>query len=387
MRLNFMRHALLAGLVLILATAAFAGEFRSGDTVILDGRESLQENLTIAGETVSINGEVSGDIVAVARSISMSGRMQGQIIAAAQRINLNGWVIGDGLLFAQNIAVTGQGVEDFRGAAQDVLIDAPLTGELLVGAQTVTLGPNTKVAMDAVVGAQNLNIDGLIRGKLIAGAKKISISGTINGDADVWVEKLVFYGDGRIKGNLKVHYTKTKPEIDGSKVGGTVTFVKEELADAGNKFWPNKIWWVLAAIATGMLLLWGFKRCMADDLKNALDKPIKMMGFGFIGFIGIPVVAAIAIILVLTVPVGVSLLLVYFPALYFGWLIGSLLTGMFVLQRLMKDEPSAYLSMPVGIVLVSIIGLIPALGALFNLAILLIGLGAIITGSYRLIRG
>ena len=91
--------------------------------------------------------------------------------------------------------------------------------------------------------------------------------------------------------------------------------------------------------------------------------------------------------LVVTVPISVILLLVYGPLLYIAWIFGCWLAGEAVLRSLMKRAPSRYLSLPLGVVMISLIGMAPYLGGVISFIVLLNGLGMLTKGILRLARG
>lgn len=373
--------------LLLLSSTASAGLFRTGKSVRIDADTSIEENLTVATSSLDVWGHVAGDIVAGCRSFVLEGIVDGDLFIAGQSIDLDGSQSGDALLFAQHIKIKDGTVEDIRAACQRLNVNAIVTGDILAAGQDITIDRDTRVGGDAALAAQTIEIYGTIKGKLVAGAQWIEIGGRVEGDADLYVDDLNFHGDGVIDGDLTVHYDDEKPEIDEGRVKGTVSYIQLSHEEYESSAWPWKVWSLLAAIVTGLLLVLVFGRCFAPDLEEGLAHPFRSMGYGFLAFAAVPVGILVSFLLVLTVPVGLILLAVYFPMLYVGWIIGGLLAGHMLLRSLTKADPSPYLSVTVGVLLLKVIGLIPFLGMVVGAAVALVGIGVIVLGSTRITRG
>jgi hypothetical protein len=104
-----------------------------------------------------------------------------------------------------------------------------------------------------------------------------------------------------------------------------------------------------------------------------------------VGF-GIPIVAVIAMITVLGIPLGLGLLLFLIPAL---WFFGYLAAGAKLGMVLMRQETSAhpYLATTVGLILLQAVGLIPFFGGLVGLLAGIFGTGALVLLGWNAWRG
>ena len=380
------RIVLMALLFVAFSVQAQAGLFRSGESVTIDRDQEMQENLTAVGESVHMYGIVHGDLISACDILSVDGYVDGQLLAVARTVNIHGGFGGDALIFAQEITVSNGGFEDFRGAGQKILIDVPILGDVLAAGQYVTLGTASSVAGDVVIAGQFLTVDSEVNGKLLAAGESIRIGAVMHGNAVVYTDDLTFSGNGRIEGNLTVHYTEHQPDIPDDAVIGKVDFVQEEQGSCGSCGWM-KVLYILATIVTGLLLLLMFRRSENPDLEWAFSHPFPSLGFGFLTFAILPVAIIVGAVLVVTAPISIMLALVYGPLLYIGWIFGCWLAGEAVLRSLMKKVPSRYLSLPLGIVLISLIAMIPYAGGIIGFIVLLNGLGMLTKGIVRLVRG
>ncbi len=372
--------------ILVTVSSAHAGLFRSGNTITVDRDTELQENLTAVGEAVQMYGVIHGDLIAAASTVFVDGYVDGQLLAAARTVSIHGGFGSDALVFAQEITVSDGGFEDFRGAAQTIILDVPIRGDVFAAGQYVTLGSDATVAGDAALAGQYLTVNGEVHGKLMGAGESVRIGALMHGDAVLRTDQLEFAQGGRIAGNLTVHYGKQKPEIPEGAVQGKVTFVQVEEKGGGCK-WLLGIGWLLATIVTGWLLLLAFRRRLQPDFEWASSHLLSSLGFGFLGFAVVPMAIIVGAVLVLTIPVSVILLLLYAPLLYVGWIFGSWLGGDLVLAALTKKTPSPYLSLALGVILVFLIGLIPYVGGVVGFVVVLTGVGMLTKGTLRISRG
>jgi cytoskeletal protein CcmA (bactofilin family) len=373
-------------LSIFVLPAAEAGLFKTGGAVRVDPGEILEENLTAAGERVEMDGTLMGDLVAACRDLRITGDLQGQLIVACQNATVDGTVATDLLIFAQNIAIDTDTIEDLRAACQNLAVKATVRGDLIAGAQFIDIDRGTVIEGDLMVGAAELNLDGEVLGRMVAGAGKIYIEAPVAGDVEVWTDVLEIRGAGQIGGDLTIHYTDNQPEIDESLVAGTVTYEHFEEVEGGSGFW-GKFLGFLAAIVTGLLLVLGWKSCLNDELEWADANLGRALLIGFLALIGVPVAAILLMVLVITLPIGATALLVYFPALYFGWITAAIMIGRWLLSLLAKREVSLYLGVLLGVVVLSVVNMIPLVGGLLTFVALLFGFGVLLHGLYKQFRG
>ncbi|HEY7515479.1 MAG TPA: zf-HC2 domain-containing protein, partial [Vicinamibacteria bacterium] len=102
---------LLAG-SLVSAGSATALERRvardDSESIVVRAGETVDDSLLAAGETVSVDGVVTGNLVACARRVTVRGSVQGDLIVAAQEVDLDGTVEGNVMGFAQELKQRGR---------------------------------------------------------------------------------------------------------------------------------------------------------------------------------------------------------------------------------------------------------------------------------------
>jgi hypothetical protein len=90
---------------------------------------------------------------------------------------------------------------------------------------------------------------------------------------------------------------------------------------------------------------------------------------------------------IIGIPAGIGLLLVLWPAMAFiGFIVAAIWLGEWLLGRRNRDaEPAErpYAAAALGLVVAFVIGLVP----LVSLVLSILGLGAVVLGSWRTLRG
>ena len=95
----------LAILIALLFTLRVeASDFRSGDHVVIEKSEVIEDDLFVGGQTVEINGHVMGDLLAGGTKVIVNGTVDGSLFAGGQEVIINGNVKGS--TYAGGMAVT-----------------------------------------------------------------------------------------------------------------------------------------------------------------------------------------------------------------------------------------------------------------------------------------
>lgn len=109
---------LAALLALTLVTPARAFDGRSGDLVVIEAGEVVDDDLYVGAEEFVLDGTVNGDVIVFARTVTINGELNGDLFAAAQTVEVSGTVTGatriaGSVLFVGETASVG---EDVLGA-------------------------------------------------------------------------------------------------------------------------------------------------------------------------------------------------------------------------------------------------------------------------------
>lgn len=425
LRINRLAAAgLLAVLLLMSVTPAQAFTPRSGETVVVQAGEVIDDDLYAGANTVIVKGTIKGDLIAGGSLVRIEpgGVVEGDLIAAGQGVVIQGAVNGDVRIAGFSLAVE-------KGAQ--------VGEDLLAFGYSLDLQPETTVGRDLVAGAGVVSLAGEVGGNVSVSGEGVKIDGAIGGD----VAAEVGSGDAaytpfpfmrtqtgvpepiRVPGGLTIgpdavisgDLTYSSPEegsISGT-VEGETSFTPIE-ADAQGRVAPpaptaaDRIAeWLLSFLRTlaallviGLILAYFFPGVLRDGADTLESKPLASFLWGIVAYAGFfllfmlitLVVFSAAIILgVITLgnlawttlglgavsltamAIGFHIAVAYISKILVGYLVGRWL---FVQVRPASSE-NRFWPVVVGILIFALLESIPFVGLVFNVFITLFGLGAL----------
>lgn len=160
--------ALLLGVLsLILAQPAHAAEFRRGSTAVIAESEVIDDDLFITGQSITINGTVTGNLFVAGASITINGTVEGSLFAAAQAIIVNGTV--NGTIFATGYSLTlgSEAVSD---------------GNLFFSGFNLTTEQGSRVGHSLFGRGYQLLLNGEVSENVNFGAAALVLTGVVGGD-------------------------------------------------------------------------------------------------------------------------------------------------------------------------------------------------------------
>jgi hypothetical protein len=244
-----------------------------------------------------------------------------------------------------------------------------LTGRIVVAsgetAQTLVIvdGPLTvargaTVRGDAVVVDGDARIEGTVEGRVV----------TVGGRA--FVARTAVIGDG-------IRYGENAPVLaPGARVDGGVEQVNVDPGD----LWPVVpwfAWWLavsLSTLALGLLLLWVAPRAADATFARMRDGGWgPAIGVGAVVFLGLPLVAFLALVTLVGIPFGLGLLLALLPLGALGYVASGWVLG----RALVKAPTGRAIAFLAGWGILRAAALVPVLGALVFVLAVVFGLGAL----------
>jgi cytoskeletal protein CcmA (bactofilin family) len=336
-----------------------------------------------------------GDVYRFATTVDIVGTQKGDLTVWAQSVSIPGTVTGDLYAAAQSVEISGTVGDSARIAASSVVVRGTIQGDLSIWAANTTLTKDSHVTGDVHCFSARCQIDGQVDGELHATGGQVGFGGKVAGDASIKCDVLEVQDGAHIAGDLD-YETRERISLDGKDiVAGTIVFEekkdKEEgEGDDGVAGWRVALWfWLLvAATIIGLLTLRLFpgpSRAITDSVSHDM---LRSSGVGFLAVIVAPVALCILCILIITIPLVVVLFLLYGLTLYFTQFPVALWLGRKVLALFRKTDPSPYLSLVLGLLVLYLLFAIPCVGWLVRFYVVFLGFGAILLGlrSYRLQR-
>ena len=322
-------------IVLVVTTGvAAAQETRTGGTIIVAEGETVEDDLTVMGGTIVVDGTVEGDLSAFGGNV----------------------VVGE----------TGTVTGNVDGASGNVRIEGNVGGTVNVAAGNLFVGP-----------------DAVIDGDLNAGAGSIDLAGTIGGGVEVGTETLVLRETAVIEGDLRYGAEEFVDE------GGTV---EGEVVQTDQRFdpvptppgWLLTVYGFFVNLLLGAVLLLVFPATSNEIATQARSEPIYAGAIGLLVLVAVPILLVLLVLTLIGIPLAVVGAILFALLLWIASIYGRFAVGSWLLSYTEIDN--RWLALLVGLLAVGLVELVPFLGGLLTFLVLLLGLGAlalVTRGAYR----
>jgi cytoskeletal protein CcmA (bactofilin family) len=344
------------------------------------------------GEAVRITGEIAEDVYAAGGSVDVLATVDGDVVVAGGRVTVGERVSGDVMAAGGVVSVDASIGDDVRLAGGDIRLSGSVGGDAMAAGGNVTLAPDSNVTDRAWLSGGRVDVAGAVGRELKAAGGRIVLSGRVNGDAELTGRAVSILDSAIINGDLVYRSPQEADIADGAQTRGTVRYEPVE--------WPIgtfvatlagvSILVLLSLIVTGIALFLLFPRFIANAVTTIRAEPWKCLGLGLAVFAATPVAISVLFFTVIG-----WLPAIVIGALYLILLLAGFLTGVFWVGDLgwrlrgrgEISKPGRLWSFVVALILIALLGLVPLLGALLLFALMLLGVGALKLGLYRVYVG
>ncbi len=250
----------------------------------------------------------------------------------------------------------------------------------------VNLGANERVGTLLVV-SDNASIAGTVSDAFVIVDGDATISGQVNGDVVVVRGTVTLQPTAHVTGDVNVArgnvVTESGATIDGSIVHRSYDWSGWDFFLFSIYLWISLTIVILIAglifAAVGGRQLTGSANLISNQTGGTILAAI------IVG-IGIPILAVLAMLTILGIPLGLGLLIFLIPALwFFGYLVAGTKIGAVILRQ--QDNPHPYLAVVLGLILLQLIGLIPFIGGFIAFIAGILGTGALVLYAWNAWRG
>ena len=269
-----MAFALIALAFTALPSMAFAGTDTAGNVFVSDGDSSpsgVGGDLYWAGQILSLDdASIDRDIIAAGESLSIRDCTVGGAVRLAAR--------------TIDIAKT------------------TIDGSVTVAAQHVVLNSGSAANCFYAAG-ETVALRGSAKSAVLAGST-VTIDGTVDGDVEVWADKLVLGKNANITGAVNAHVSQDPERADGAKVGALkIDRTENEDTSTINDVIGGIVAAALSTCFVAILLELVFPRATASAAGMLHQHPVPLWVSGLLG-----TVAAVPAILLLIISIaGLSL--------------------------------------------------------------------------------
>lgn len=356
----------------LLAAPALAAEVRGLDDVTIASGEVVDDDLYVAGSSITIDGTVNGDLWAAGGTLTINGRVNGDVVAAVSTLNIDGEV--------------GQVVRVVAGEAN---IGGDIGDDLLFGGGDLTISSTAEIGGDLLFAASKVRVDGIINGYIRGAGDEVTLADGVGGDVQVGVDELTVASNAVIWGNL-TYTSENEADIQsGAQIGGTITHNIPKMG------WPfregvlstvlGRLLGFLMILAIGVIIVLVAPRRMALIADSLRHKPWWSLGWGAIILFVTPVAAIVVCITIIGIPLGLIALALWGIAIYLSQIPAALFIGWWILGYFNKTDSRGVMvgALALGLAILCLLRMIPYAGFVIGLATVLFGLGATLVSLKR----
>jgi hypothetical protein len=344
----------LLALLTVFSSPSYGIDFRRSDKpVLVPSGETLDDTLVVAGDSVTVDGTITGDLIAFVREVTIRGRVKGNLISLARNVQLEGTVEGSAIGIAQSLDTRGQVAHNIYALAQ-----------------TADINPEAHINENATLFAAESTIGGTIGKDVFARAGSVNVS-----------------SPARIGGRFtaRVNRAQNVYIAPGAMIAGKTDIQTPRPAPSKYSTLSFYVWqtiWLTAAFLTGLVLFWvvpALSRVRLDNARQLLETA----GAGFLALIAPPAAASVAAITVVGLPLGLIAFSAWIVAAYAAKIVVAGFLGRSLLVKGGDSQPATALILVAGLIPIFIAINLPYIGALINFLLIVLGLGMLVLTSYR----
>jgi hypothetical protein len=240
--------------------------------------------------------------------------------------------------------------------------------------------PQGEQVGDLVVFHGSSTVDGTVNGSLTAFDAPVTVSGRVEGDVVVFNGRVELASGANVTGDV---VSQDDPIVaSGATIGGTTRRVQTNVDWEGFGWAGRLVWWLAVSVSTlliGLALLWLIGRG-ASRIEDAGRTSIgPAVGWGLLAFFGLPILAVLALVTIVGIPLGLGLL----AALALIYTLGYSATAWIIGRRILRSRTAWVVGFLLGWGILRALALIPIVGGLIWFVAVVFGLGALTVTIWR----
>ena len=345
----FVALALIALVLATLPAAAFAGTDTAGNVLATDSDSNpsgVEGDLYWAGQSLDLDdASIDHDIIAAGESLSICDCTVGGAVRLA----------------ARTIDIAQTAVE----------------GSVTVAGQHVVLNTDSTANCFYAAG-ETVALRGSVKSAALAG-DTVTIDGTVDGDVEVWADKLILGKNARISGTVNAHVSEDPERAAGAEVGALkIDRTEHEDTSTTNDVIGGIVAAALSTCFVALLLELVFPRATASAAGMLHQRPTPLWVSGLLGTVAI----VPAVLLLIISIAGLSLAGTLLCAVIGIALVSTAFAGCAV-ARMVGHSQNRYAMAAIGGVGAGVLTAIPLVGDFISGVAFVFMLGYIIQIIWR----
>lgn len=372
---------LLIFLLMLVPLSAGAATFKGGEDYNLPKDEVIEGDLYVGAGTVTLDGTVEGDATLAGGNITVTGSVTEDLIVTGGALTLLGDIGDDVKLAGGSISVGGE-----------------IGGELVAAGGMVNVLPGANIKEDVTLSGGKLIFNGVTGGDLIVYGEEVEVRGTVMGNIEGEVEKLILADGAVVEGDLSYKAPREAEIDEGATIVGSINytfsdrFSKKDVKfafDEFSRYFSAALFSLLfvkylAFLMLGLVLtLWLTKKTsvIVRRTHENFGRDL-LLGFAVtfltpiaLGIMFVTGVGTILAILGFTIAFALTLIATAYAGVFLGVLIRDLFSKK-------KDTPADWKSALLGQTVLPLVMLVPIIGWAFAGVLVLATYGSLVRIAY-----
>lgn len=289
---------------------------------------------------------------------------------------------GDLMISGGQIKTTANINGDAYVAGGQIDIGGTINGNLIVGGGNVTISGT--VLKNVIVGGGQVKIDSTaeIGGYMLAGAGQMDLLGTFLGPVKVGGGSLTVGEKAVMNGNLEADVTQSNVSSTAKIVGEKnirIHETKQQTQKQINQWKQLGYMGQVFSFVSKLIILLILVKLFGEKIKEnkTMETFWSTVGLGLVVLIVVPILSLILMATIIAIPLSLIISVFYFVSLYLSGIIAAILVGDFIFEKGYLKTGNNYFQSILGLILITLLGLIPLVGMLIKFIILLLGIGFI----------
>lgn len=339
-------------------------------------------------DNIVINEELKDDIYAfTANDLRLTKALDGDLWGLAEYVGISSPISGDLVMLALKSAVVDAEIkDDIRLASlQTVDINKTVSGDVIVFAKQVKIGPDAVINGQLFVVGGTLELAGTVNGDTYAYVDEFDFYGTINGEAKVSFERLTSLQNGTVTGDFNYSGSLSEAQLAEKITAEKFTIETDtELTPtaAGNHAkngfsFGSSLLFLIVNLVLGLVFVLALPNFLPNITNTLKAKPLPSLGLGLATIFGLP----LAIILIMISVVGIKISLLMLTKFIGFILVAKVLAGFSIGYLIFKSPKQltrmeAFGVLALGLTIIELLSLIPVAGGLLKFVAYLLVIGA-----------
>jgi cytoskeletal protein CcmA (bactofilin family) len=325
-----------------------------------------------------------GDLVSGRAQVTVRDTLPGDVMAAGRDVLFTGVAGGDLLLAGGRHRVGGSTAGSVRAAGSDIRIGGEIGRNVTAAGSRVVLERRARVVGNSYLVGRSVRVDGTAGGLVRIAAQEVVLTGRITGDVLVEASRLRIGPEAVIEGDLRYRLRRgEEPAIEaGARIDGEVYPLSPR-----PRIPVRATLRILALV--GFLVAGAVLVALLPGLSQAAQarvgaRPLSAFATGILLLLLVPVLLALLAVTVIGIPLALVAAALFGVTVYLAPVVSALWVGRLLLRgSTYPERPELVGAFLLGGVLLGVLGLVPWVGPAVLALATIFGLGAFAVGLWE----